>query len=371
MSRDINKDLMKSLDLLDKMNPYSTYLDESTLSNVNDWIDTGSLGLNGIISGNLHGGIPSGRLTVFAGESMTGKSFIGQKILANAQAAGKIPIIFDTENAIDPAGARALGLDVSKVKYVPSFNIEDTRNQIYNFLTAVRESGQTGKFIILIDSLGNLQSAMEEKRMTKDSDSADMGSSARAMKSLIKTCTQLSALTDTTILATNHVYDDPSAMFPSLTKHMPGGKSVIFLPSVTVQLARKPIKSKDAEKMLVDSTLSGGQRNSGVILRALTVKNRFVKQYLETEMYLSFAKGLDRYYGLRDLATSLNVITPTGATYEMGGEKIGFYKNFSKDIDLWENSIIPAINEKIKVEWTYGSGANAEVPPEEDDDDYE
>lgn len=59
--------------------------------------------------------------------------------------------------------------------------------------------------------------------MTKNNVSADMGSRAKAMKTLLRTCTQLSGLTKTTILATNHIYEDPSAMFPTLVKAMPGG----------------------------------------------------------------------------------------------------------------------------------------------------
>jgi recombination protein RecA len=162
---------------------------------------------------------------------MTGKSLFVQKILAKAQEDGLIPVIFDTENAIDPEGAQRLGLDISNVKYVPCTSIEQTRNSLYKFLMAVREKGLEGKFIVAIDSLANLQSELELTRMSKDSVSTDMGTKARAMKTLMQTCTNLGAVTQTTILCTNHVYDDPTALFPSIEKNMPGGKSCIYLPS--------------------------------------------------------------------------------------------------------------------------------------------
>ena len=362
---DFDKDTLAALDSIDKINPFATYLEDSTLSRVGGWIDTGSYVLNAIISGSIHGGIPKGRVTMMGGESMTGKTLFVLKILANAQKEGLIPVIFDTENAVDPEGAERIGLDISKVKYVPCVTIEQTRNALYKFLTSVKEKGLEGKFIVAIDSLGNLQSELEHNRMNKDSTSSDMGTKARAMKSLMQTCTNLGATTQTTILCTNHVYDDPAAMFPSIEKHMPGGKSIVYLPSVTVQLARKPMKSDGGKTM--DAETAVGQKNyAGILIRALTRKNRFIKQYLQGEMFLSFHTGLDRYYGLLDLAVGVGAVIQTGSTYQLpDGKKIGYYKNFRKDKDLWENTILPVLEEKIKTEWAYSGGEGDDDVPDE------
>lgn len=359
----MDKDIESALSEIDKINPFATYLSDSTLSRVGGWIDTGSYVLNAIISGSLHGGIPKGRVTMLAGESMTGKSLFVMKILAAAQKEGLIPVIFDTENAIDPEGAERLGLDVSNVKYVPCISIEQTRNALYKFLTSIKEKGLEGKFIVAIDSLGNLQSELSLNRMSKDSTSADMGTNARAMKTLMQTCTNLGAVTQTTILCTNHVYDNPAALFPSIEKNMPGGKSCVYLPSVTVQLARKPMKS-DGGKTMDGETAVGQKSYAGIIIRALTRKNRFIKQYLEGEMYLSFASGLDRYYGLIDLAVGLGAVIQTGATYQLeDGKKLGYYKSFRKNTDLWENTILPIVEERMKDEWNYSN--KEEDPPDE------
>ena len=364
-----DKDTLAALDSIDKVNPFATYLEDSTLSRVGGWIDTGSYVLNAIISGSIHGGIPKGRVTMLGGESMTGKTLFVLKILANAQKEGLIPVIFDTENAVDPEGAARIGLDISKVKYVPCVTIEQTRNALYKFLTSIKEKGLEGKFIVAIDSLGNLQSELEHSRMGKESTSSDMGSKARAMKSLMQTCTNLGATTQTTILCTNHVYDDPAAMFPSIEKHMPGGKSIVYLPSVTVQLARKPMKSDGGKTM--DAETAVGQKNyAGILIRALTRKNRFIKQYLQGEMFLSFHTGLDRYYGLLDLAVGVGAVVQTGSTYQLpDGKKIGYYKNFRKDIDLWENTILPVLEEKIKTEWAYSGGDDDDVPDEVEEEE--
>lgn len=358
----MDKDIKKVLDEIDQLNPFATYLNNNTLSVVNEWIDTGSYVFNAIISGSLYGGVPKGRVTMIGGESMVGKSLFLQKILAAGQQKGLTAVIFDTENAIDPEGAKRLGLDIDNVKYVPCVSIEQTRNSIYKLLTAIQEKKLQGRFIIGIDSLANLQSELELTRMGKDSVSSDMGTKARAMKSLMQTCTNLGAVTQTTIICTNHVYDDPTALFPSIEKNMPGGKSCVYLPSVTVQLARKPVKSDGGKTM--DGETAVSQKNyAGIIIRALTRKNRFIKQYLEGEMYLSFSTGLDRYYGLLDLAVGLGAINQTGATYQLeDGTKLGYYKNFRKDKELWDNTINPIIESRIKAEWSYSN-----LKPEEED----
>ena len=92
----MDKDIASALDDIDKINPFATYLDNNVLSRVGEWIDTGSYVLNAIISGSIRGGIPKGRVTMLAGESMTGKSLFVQKILAKAQEDGLTAVIFDT-----------------------------------------------------------------------------------------------------------------------------------------------------------------------------------------------------------------------------------------------------------------------------------
>ena len=364
----MDKDVLKALEILDEGNPFATFLNQSTLSRIDKWIDTGCYVLNAIISGKIRdGGIPSGRMTMLVGESMVGKSLFVQKILANAQRQGLIPVIFDTENAIDPEGATRLGLDTSKVKYIPTFNIEQCRNNIHKFLTNVKEQKLEGKFIIAIDSLGNLESQMEQNRIEKESTSMDMGTRARAIKSLLRTCTQMSAITNTPILITNHIYDNPGELHPTLVKSIPGGKSTLYMPSLTVQLMRKPVK----EDVIKSETgkLATLQRNYvGVIIRALTVKNRFIKQYLEGEVYLSFNTGVDKYHGLLDLAVGLGVIEQSGATYAFQGQKLGYAKSFQNDVEFWESKIIPLIEDKIRVEWAYSSEQDA---PEAEDSSVE
>jgi len=277
-------------------------------------------------------------------------------------------VLFDTEGAIDKDSAAALGLDCSKVRYVNPITLEETRNAVYKFLMAVREKKQFGKFIIAIDSVANLLSKMEGKRMDDDSSSADMGTFAKSVKSLLKVTNIMSTATKTPILLTNHVYDDPSALYPTIEKAISGGKSAKYLPSVIVQLGRK--LTKDDGGKTVDSTLAASQVNySGITLTAVTTKNRFIQQFLKTELYLSFSKGLNKYHGLLEIAKGMKVIYNKGSIYyDWEDNKLGYYKSFRDDQDLWDNRILPEVEKRIKSEWSYGNKKHLseEVPYEDD-----
>lgn len=365
MAKIEDKEIRKIFDVIDEINPYACYLDQSTYSNIDEYIDTGSLALNAIISGSLYKGVPCGRVTQFAGPSMTGKTFFIQKLIASAQKMGKHVVVFDSENAIDAKGAIGFGIDPTKVKYVPTTTVENTRNAIKKFLAKVAETKRLGEFVIIVDSLAQMETELGEKRMSEDNNAADMGTFAKSIKAFLKTCVNWGKLTKTTVIFTNEVYDNPNEMYPSLEKNMPGGRAAVYKPTVTVQLARKPMK--DDEGKTVDNTLAAGQKKfSGVILRCLTVKNRLIKQFLEVELYLSFATGLDRYYGLLDLMKGLGVVANDGARYkDFEGNTLGFYKSWRKDTAIWDR-LLPELEKRIALEWEY---SNDEAPPEEELDD--
>tara|TARA_B110000495_G_scaffold123403_1_gene107290 strand:- start:814 stop:1884 length:1071 start_codon:yes stop_codon:yes gene_type:complete len=347
----ISADALKALDSLDKMNPLAGFLSENCLSNITEYHDTGCLVLNSIISGSLYKGVPKGRITGFAGPSMAGKTYIINKILANAQKDGLIPVVFDTEAAVDERSARGVGLDPAKVKYVPVQTVEETRNQIVKFLDNVIENNQHGKFIISIDSLGNLASAKEMADIENDKHAVDMGTRAKGLKSMMRTLTFKAAEANVTVLFSNHTYDDPTSMFPTLVKNQSGGKGPVYLASVLVQLAKKDErhdKNNSSDEMLAEA-----KTYSGSTLRALTVKNRFVPPFLEAEMYLNFKTGLDKYSGLLNLAVNHGAIIQTGSTYQLpDGTKLGYYKQWRDSEDIWEK-VLPEIESKLQEAYKY------------------
>lgn len=330
--------------------------------------------MNALISGKLDGGIPKGRVTLFAGESGVGKSYMAMKIVAAAQKKGMRCIVFDTENAVDEDMARHLGADPSKIKWYPPRSIEEMRNAIFALLDKIIEMenehrkdpskpSMQGKVLIVIDSVANAISELEIKRMGKDSTSADMGTVSKAVKSLLKTCTVYGQLTQTTFLVTNHIYDNPNEMYPDLVKCMPGGKACRYLPSVVLQLAKRNIKEKESGEA---DTAALGKGIAGIEMRGMCVKNRFIRPLMEGSLYLSWKNGLDHTYGMMDLAKELGVLVPRGAVYDLyDGTQLGYAKNWKQDSELWDKTIYPEIQRRLDTTWSYKS--DDEVAEEQDE----
>ena len=82
-----------------------------------DWISTGNYALNYLISGDFNRGVPLGKVTVFAGESGAGKSYIcSGNIIKNAQQQGIYVVLIDSENALDEKWLHDLGVDTNDSK---------------------------------------------------------------------------------------------------------------------------------------------------------------------------------------------------------------------------------------------------------------
>jgi recombination protein RecA len=335
---------------VDKMNPDGGFMDESCLSTPSDWIDTGSKALNAIISGSLYKGIPVGRIVGFAGPSGAGKTLIINKCLANAQKKGYIAVIWDSEVAVDKQSAKNVGVDLKKAKYYPVETIEECRNQISTFLDNVIAANDPKlKFIISIDSLGNLASSKEIEDARKGKDAADVGQRAKATKSMMRAITYKAAKAGVPILFSNHIYEGME-MFPSLIKNQAGGKGPVYLASVLVQLSTRNEKATENPD---ESNIAISNNVSGVTMSAMTVKNRVVPPFLKTELYLNFKTGLDENTGLFDLALALNVIEQSGKTYQFQGESVGYRKNLEKNAEFWQK-VSPILEEKLSQELRYG-----------------
>ena len=356
----------KAWGVLDECNPEASML-ENALSNIDTFDDTGCCMLNALLSGRIvGGGFPEGRMTVLAAPSSVGKSYIGLQAAAIAQKKGKRILIFDSENAIDSEFARNLGLDVSKVKYFPVKSIEQCKNSMYAFLEFVRKQGMKGQFFILVDSLGAMMSEMDFKRLEDESDSSDMGSLAKSMKSFIKMMTNMSACTKTTIVCTNHIFDNPGQMFPSLEKNMSGGKSVKYHASTVLQLSAVQVKEGDADRKTGDEAAIGSKGMTGVAIRGLSIKNRIVKPYMEGSMYISWQKGLRKYYGLLELAQEFDLIyNKAGRLYIRSAQEgvedeyIGTKQEIQTSKTFWDR-YIPELQKKIDEAWVYNS-TNADL----------
>jgi recombination protein RecA len=354
--------------ILEELNPSAKSLDDGSLSSVNEWIDTGSYALNAIISGSLYGGVPMGRLTGFVGPESCGKTLMANKIMANAQKKGMYVAYFDTEGALDEATAKRLGCDTSKIKHVPSEITEQCRNEIVRFLDSIIQNNLQGQVLLVIDSLGNLITTQEKKKIDEGTDTLDMGNRAKALKSLMRAITHAAAKANCPVIFTNHIYDDPSQLHPSAIKKQAGGSGPLYMASVIVQMAKKTEKTDDSKNKDANSQTTYLSKGiNGMTLRTLTTKNRFVAPFLETELYLNFKTGLNKYSGLLEMAEGYGVLEKAGHRYVLNGETLGFFKDFKDDESVWAK-IMPALEEKLKTELSFKNESDIDVDVELDNE---
>jgi RecA/RadA recombinase len=291
-----------------------------------------------------------GRITGFAGPQACGKTLMVNKIMANAQKKGMHVVYFDTENALDKNTAENLGCDSTKIKHCPIEIIEDCRNQMVKFLKTVVENNLQGKVIIAIDSLGNLISTREAKVIEDGKDSADMGARAVSLKSMLRAITHAAAKANCPIVFTNHTYDNPGALYPTLVKSQSGGSGPLYMSSVLVQMATKQERvGRSDNKNAVDDVTPLSKDVNGLTMRALTTKNRFVPPFLECEMYLNFKSGISKYSGLLEMAEGYQIIGKQGHRYVLGEEVLGFYKDWKDDETVW-SKILPLLEDKLQSE---------------------
>lgn len=179
------------------------------------WLSTGSYGLNYLISGDFYKGVPMGKVTVFAGESGAGKSYIvSGNIVRSAQSQGIFTVLIDTENAVDEKWLHNLGVDTSddKLLRISASMIDDVAKIIGDFVKEYKENyyemppADRPKVLFVIDSLGMLMSTTEVNQFESGDMKGDMGRKAKQLKTLVTNCVNMFGDLNIGMVVTNHTY---------------------------------------------------------------------------------------------------------------------------------------------------------------------
>lgn len=225
---------------------------------------------------------------------------------------------------------------------------------MYKFLDFAGKNKIYGKFFIIIDSLGAMISELDYKRLEDENSAADMGTRAKAMGQLLTVANSMAGFSRSTIVMTNHVYDNPSPFASKIEMEMPGGKKVRFMPSCIVQLRGKVVK-EDASTG-GDSAAEGSKGMTGVAVSGLSIKSRLVKPYNTADLYISWEKGMLKYYGLLDLSLAFGIIEKrVGKLYRKDtDEYIGKPEDIQDNAEFWE-AFMPQLQKEIDEKWCYRS----------------
>ena len=308
-------------------------------------IDTGSYILNAALSGSLYGGVPNSKITMFAGDPSTGKTFfvlgIMKKFLDDNPEGGVI--YFDTEAAVTKDMMESRGIDTTRVGISEPDSIESFRTSAVRMLEKytdgdrlTRSKPDSPPMLMVLDSLGMLSSIKELEDVASGNEKRDM-TKAQLLRGAFRVLALKLARANVPLLVCNHVYDAVGGMFP--TKETSGGAGPKYASSTICFLTKK----KDGTDVV------------GNIIRITMHKSRFTKENKQVEVKLSYDKGLDKYYGLLDLAEKYDIIKKVATRYELpDGTKV-FGKSINTNPEKYfTEDIMHKLEIAADVEYSYG-----------------
>jgi recombination protein RecA len=272
-----------------------------------DWISTGNYALNYLISGDFHKGIPLGKVTVFAGDSGAGKSYIcSGNIVKHAQEQGIFVVLIDSENALDEAWLQALGVDTSESKLLKlsMAMIDDVAKTISTFMQDYKAlpDGERPKVLFVIDSLGMLLTPTDVNQFEAGEMKGDLGRKPKALTALVRNCVNMFGSYNVGMVVTNHTYASQDMFDPD--DKISGGQGFIYASSIVV--AMKKLKLKEDEDGNKVSEVNG------IRAACKIMKTRYAKPFEGVQVKIPYTTGMSPHSGLVDLAEKKGILKKDG-----------------------------------------------------------
>ena len=296
-----------------------------------DWISTGNYALNYLISGDFFKGVPLGKVTVFAGESGAGKSYIcSGNIIRNAQEQGIYVVLVDSENALDEQWLLDLGVDTSEDKLLKlnMAMIDDVARTISEFMKEYKamDPAERPKVMFVIDSLGMLLTPTDVNQFEAGEMKGDMGRKPKALTSLVRNCVNMIGSYNVGLVCTNHTYASQDMFDPD--DKISGGQGFVYASSIVVAMKKLKLKI-DADGNKVSDVL-------GIRAACKIMKTRYAKPFESVQVEIPYSTGMAPTSGLVDMFEKMGVLSKVGNklayTDKDTGEIIAeFRKNWSED----------------------------------------
>ena len=325
-------------------NEYASLVSEGVeAGDVDTFIDTGSYHFNALLSGSIHGGIPSNKITALAGESATGKTFfvlgMCKSFLDNNPDAGVI--YFESESALTKQLIEERGIDSERMVIMPVTTVQEFRTQALTVLDKYTEQNEADRkpLLLVLDSLGMLSTTKEVEDTADGKETRDM-TRAQVLKAAFRVLTLKLGRAKVPMIITNHTYDVVGAYMPM--KEMGGGSGLKYAASTIVYLSKK--KEKEGTEVI------------GNIIHCKTQKSRLSKENMMVDVRLRYETGLDKYYGLLDLATKHGIFKQVSTRIELPDGSKQYAKSIYSDPEKYfTDDILKQIDEAAKKEYSYGN----------------
>ncbi len=318
------------------------------------WVNSGNYALNYAISGDFQRGIPLGKVTMFAGQSGSGKSYIcSGNLVRNAQQMGVFPVLIDTENALDKKWLEPLGVDAdeSKLLKLNMSMIDDVAKMISDFMKAYKsehgskEPQDRPKVLFVLDSLGMMLTPTDVNQFEAGEMKGDMGRKPKALAALVRNCVNMFGEYDVGLVVTNHTYASQDMFDPD--DKISGGQGFIYASSIVVAMRKLKLKEDEDGKKTTDVR--------GIRAACKIMKTRYNKPFESVEIKIPWESGMDPYSGLIDLFEKKGVLVKdsTKMKYiDLSGKEHKYFRSAIPDelLDLimaeWdENKLSPTLDE--------------------------
>ena len=338
MVNDFLKDIIKSTG-----NEYASLVEDGVeAGDVESFIDTGSYIFNALLSGSIYGGLPSNKLLALAGESATGKTYFLMGIVKNFLDANPDAgvIYFESESAITKQMVVDRGIDPKRMVIVPVTTVQEFRTQAIKVIDTYLAQNEADRkpIFLCLDSLGMLSTTKETLDSAEGKETRDM-TRAQVLKATFRVLTLKLGKAKIPMVVTNHTYDVVGSMFP--TKEMGGGSGLKYAASSIIYLSKK--KEKDGTEVV------------GNIVHCKNHKSRLTVENKMVDVRLTYDKGLDKYYGLLELAEKYDIFKKVSTRFELPDGSKQFGKTILNDPETYfTDEIMKRLDEAANKEFKYG-----------------
>ena len=279
------------------------------------WVSTGNYTLNKLISDDFNKGIPLGKVTVLAGESGAGKSYIASgNIVKNAQDQGIFVVLIDSENALDEAWLHALGVstDEDKLMKLNLAMIDDVAKVVSDFMKDYKtnypepDAEDNPKVLFVIDSLGMLLTPTDVDQFQKGDMKGDMGRKPKALTALVRNTVNMLGQYNVGMVATNHTYASQDMFDPD--DKISGGQGFIYASSIVIAMRKLKLK--------VDADGNKTSQVHGIRAACKVMKTRYAKPFESVQVEIPYETGMSPYSGLVDFFEAKGALKKTGNRLE-------------------------------------------------------
>jgi RecA/RadA recombinase len=323
-----------------------------------DWVSTGNYGLNYLISGDFNKGVPLGKVTVFAGESGSGKSFIcSGNLVRHAQQQGIYVVLVDSENALDEKWLHDLGVDTSETKLLKlnMAMIDDVAKTISEFMKAykVMPENDKPKVLFVIDSLGMLLTPTDVNQFEDGNMKGDMGRKPKALTSLVRNCVNMFGSHNVGLVATNHTYASQDMFDPD--DKISGGQGFVYASSIVVAMKKLKLKEDEDGNKVAEV--------NGIRAACKIMKTRYAKPFESIQVKIPYETGMSPYSGLTDMLEKSGSLKKEGNSLVYVTNDGEILKSFRKG---WEANKDGCLD-KVMLEYTGTTKSTiSNVTPEEE-----